>query len=99
MKRVSDTENYYNKMSRTENEDDTANLCACNTYIVTDEPQSNFVKLKVQVDYSEMLTAIISLREGDLNLYNSAKRDIMKYLIKKHPKLTLGQVFTVYVFV
>nr|AIU36723.1 ORF77 [Cydia pomonella granulovirus]AIU36860.1 ORF77 [Cydia pomonella granulovirus]WOZ30302.1 hypothetical protein IPEBKFLO_00011 [Cydia pomonella granulovirus]WOZ30427.1 hypothetical protein AGHAAFNI_00013 [Cydia pomonella granulovirus]WOZ30559.1 hypothetical protein KFGOHAPD_00017 [Cydia pomonella granulovirus] len=101
MKRVADTEQEFVKMCRSEEEEDEMLVLRTrNTYIIMDEPPPTSVRISVRVDYTgDMLAPIVSLLEGDQNLYNEARRDIMKHLIKKHKILTQGQVYSVYVLI
>ncbi|UYE99016.1 MAG: Clas62 [Betabaculovirus sp.] len=68
------------------------------TYIVTDH-QLNItnISLHVIVTNDNILCTDIKLVEGDTRIFQLAKKDILKHLLKIHKKLVRGQEYVVYV--
>lgn len=68
------------------------------TYIVTDyQLDITNLGLRVLVVNDNILCTDIKLVEGDERIFQMAKKDILKRLLKIHKKLIRGQEYVVYV--
>jgi len=86
------------KNHKSEDTDEDIIMSTRSTYIITDH-QLNITNLglRVIVVNDNILCTDIKLVEGDTRIFQMAKKDILKYLLKIHKKLVRGQDYVVYV--
>nr|UYX49700.1 unknown [Darna trima granulovirus] len=83
------------KTDKTDDEDEIKRT----SYYIFDKEDKDRIKLTIKIIDNKMFSTKIKLVEGDKNLYENSKHDIIRYLLKNNIKLMLGDMHNVYVLI
>ncbi|ABC61192.1 unknown [Choristoneura occidentalis granulovirus] len=96
-RKLSFTENSQKLIKCEENDEDIL-ISSRTSYIITKEKlRDNDVPMTVIVEDDNLFSASIYLKEGDRNLFENSKRDVLKFLLKDNLKIIKGEQYVVYV--